>query len=137
MLLSNTTGSLTGAVPLSVDFDSPVDYFVFIFQILFATTAVLIAAPVGIAIFSTRALRLQNRFLTGGGLTFRNEATNPFAILARLSAVCTPAVYLWGSPALREATVRTVWGRVCPRCRRRVGSCSVKGDGRQRPLKIH
>nr|XP_046242087.1 kappa-type opioid receptor-like [Scatophagus argus] len=313
MLLSNTTGSQTGAVPLSVDFDSPVDYFVFIFQILFATAAVLIAGTVVIGISATRALRLQNRFifmlntsicdtlvgfsvfylglfdvqegypsrngtyyvlpsllginimtflfaqfdryfavchpfiysrfitrqfviciniycwlynfahliarnliplsksiqlyvfsivflqlivltkvvmtiklyviaryqverdppsaekdskkeslriiifvvisflvlwcpsfvnivlrfLTGGGLTFRNEATNPFAILARLSAVCTPAVYLWGSPALREATVRTVWGRVCPRCRRRVGSCSVKGDGRQRPLKIH
>nr|XP_046243948.1 uncharacterized protein LOC124058576 isoform X2 [Scatophagus argus] len=111
MLLSNTTGSLTGAVPLSVDFDSPVDYFVFIFQILFATAAVLIAGTVVIGISATRALRLQNR----------------------MNAVCTPAVYLWGSPALREATVRTVWGRVCPRCRRRLGSChrkdQSKGDG--------
>ncbi|CAB1420075.1 unnamed protein product [Pleuronectes platessa] len=59
------------------------------------------------------------RLIVGRGLVFRNEATNPFAIMARLNAVCTPAVYLWGSPALREATVRTVWGRVCPRCRRR------------------
>ncbi|GLD47628.1 G-protein coupled receptor 183-like protein, partial [Lates japonicus] len=55
----------------------------------------------------------------GGGLTFRNEATNVFAIMARLNAVCTPSVYIWGSPALREAMMRTVWGRLCPRCKRR------------------
>ncbi|XP_036069295.1 olfactory receptor 4K17-like [Oryzias melastigma] len=61
------------------------------------------------------------KYVTGGGLVFRNEATNPFAILARFSAVCTPSVYLWGSPVLRSATVRTVWGRVCPKCSRRVG----------------
>ncbi|XP_049433668.1 trace amine-associated receptor 2-like [Epinephelus fuscoguttatus] len=59
------------------------------------------------------------RFVGGGGLTFRNEATNLFAIMARLNAVCTPSVYIWGSPALREAMVRTVWGRVCPRCKAR------------------
>ncbi|XP_054467792.1 mu-type opioid receptor-like [Anoplopoma fimbria] len=68
------------------------------------------------------------RFVLGGGLTFRNEATNVFAIMARFNAVCTPSVYIWGSPALREALVRTVWGRVCPRCKTRVGSCHVKGD---------
>ncbi|KAM9360417.1 uncharacterized protein ABDE67_001028 [Symphorus nematophorus] len=295
MLLSNTTDSLTGGVPLSVDFNSPVDYLIFIFQILFATTSVLVAGPVVIAILATRALRLQNRFIfmlntsicdtlvgfsvyylglfdvqegfpsrngtyhvlpsllgvnivaflfaqfdryfavchpfmytrfitrrvvisanvycwfhvyahsimfnflplsisiqlyvfsivslqvivltkvvmtiklyviaryqlerdppsaekdnnkeslriiifvvisflvlwypsfvnivlrlvVRGGLTFRNEATNLFAIMARFNAVCTPAVYLWGSPALREAMLRTVWGRVCPRCKRR------------------
>nr|XP_046243949.1 uncharacterized protein LOC124058576 isoform X3 [Scatophagus argus] len=54
-------------------------------------------------------------------------------VTSGMNAVCTPAVYLWGSPALREATVRTVWGRVCPRCRRRLGSChrkdQSKGDG--------
>ncbi|KAM9743530.1 uncharacterized protein ACNS7B_011013 [Menidia menidia] len=59
------------------------------------------------------------RFVSGGGLAFRNEATNLFAILARFNAVCTPSVYIWGSPALREATVKTVWGRVCWRCKRR------------------
>lgn len=59
------------------------------------------------------------RLLMGRGLTFRNEATNPFAILARLNALCTPLVYLRGSPALREATVRTVWVRVCPKRRKR------------------
>ncbi|CAL8250835.1 unnamed protein product [Boreogadus saida] len=53
------------------------------------------------------------------GLNFVNEALNPFATLARLSAVCTSAVYVWGSPALREAMRRTVWGRVCPKCNRR------------------
>ena len=57
------------------------------------------------------------RLLFRGGLTFRNEATNLFAIMARLNAVCTPSVYIWGSPALREAMLRTVWGRVCPRCK--------------------
>uniref|UniRef100_UPI0037E9BB72 rhodopsin-like n=1 Tax=Semicossyphus pulcher TaxID=241346 RepID=UPI0037E9BB72 len=59
------------------------------------------------------------KFVLGRGVDFRNEATNVFAILARLNALCTPSVYIWGSPALRDATVRTVWGRVCPRCKRR------------------
>ncbi|XP_044051040.1 G-protein coupled receptor 183-like [Siniperca chuatsi] len=304
MLLSNTTGSKTGGVALSVEFDSPGDYFIFIFQIVFATTTVLVAGTVVIGILATRALYLQNRFIfmlntsicdtlvgvsvyylglfdvqegypsrngtynvlpsllgvniltflfaqfdryfavcypffysrfitrqfviginifcwvynfahllarnllplskaiqlyvfsivffqlivltkvvmtiklyvtarfqverdppsaekdnkkeslriiifvvisflvlwcpsfvniiirfvVGAGLTFRNEATNLFAIMARLNAVCTPAVYIWGSPALRKATMRTVWGRVCPRCKRRVGSCHGKED---------
>ncbi|XP_032372106.1 ovarian cancer G-protein coupled receptor 1 [Etheostoma spectabile] len=60
------------------------------------------------------------RFMVGGGLTFRNEATNPFAIMARFNAVCTPSVYIWASPTLRQAMARTVWGRLCPRCKRRV-----------------
>ncbi|KAI9537000.1 hypothetical protein NQZ68_029128 [Dissostichus eleginoides] len=68
------------------------------------------------------------RFIGVGGLRFRNEATNLFAIMARFNAVCTPSVYIWGSPALREAMVKTVWGRVCPRCKRRVGSIHGKGD---------
>ena len=295
MLLTNMTDSVRGGVPLSVDFDSPEDYFLFIFQILFATTTVLVAGTVVIGISATKALRIQNRFIfmlntsicdtlvgfsvyylglfdvqesypsrngtynalpsllgvniltflfaqfdryfavcypfiysrfitrhvviciniycwvysfahllarnllpvskamelyvfsiiffqlivftkvimtiklyviaryqlerdppsaereskkeslkiiifvvisflvlwcpsfvniiikfvVGGGLTFRNEATNLFAILARFNAVCTPSVYIWGSPALREAVVKTVWGRVCPRCKRR------------------
>ncbi|XP_075955208.1 uncharacterized protein LOC142957353 [Anarhichas minor] len=58
------------------------------------------------------------RQLTRKGLRFRNEATNLFASMARLNALVTPAVYIWGSPALREAVWRTVWRRVCP-CRRR------------------
>ncbi|XP_069563809.1 kappa-type opioid receptor-like [Brachyistius frenatus] len=298
MLLSNMTDSVSGGVPFSVDFDSPEDYFIFIFQILFATTTVLVAGTVVIGISATRALRLQNRyifmlntsicdtlvgfsvyylglfdvqegypsrngtynvlpsllgvniltflfaqfdryfavchpfiysrfitrhvviginincwvysfahllarnvlpiskamqlyvfsivffqiivltkmvmtiklyavaryqlekdppsaereskkeslriiifvvisflvlwcpsfvnilirFVGGGGLTSRNEATNLFAIMARFNALCTPSVYIWGSPALREAVMKTVWRRVCPRCRRRVGS---------------
>lgn len=295
MLVSNLTGSVSGGVPLSVKFDSPQDYFIFIFQVLFATTTVLLAGPVVISILATRELRLQNRFvfmlntsvcdtlvglsvyylclfdvqegypsrngtynvlpsflginittflfaqfdryfavchpffysrfitrrlvisvnifcwvnnfaqvlarnllplskaielfvfsiiflqvivvikvvmtiklyivarfqverdppssdkenkkeslriiifavitflvlwspsfvniilrlMFGQGLTFRNEATNLFAIMARFNAVCTPSVYIWGSPALKEAMMRTVWGRVCPRCRSR------------------
>lgn len=295
MLLSNITDSLTAGVPLSVDFSSPVDFLIFIFQILFATAAVFVAGPIVITIFANRELRRQNRFIfmlntsicdtligfsvyyvglfdvqegypsrngtynmlnyllgvnlmtflaaqfdryfavchpfvyarfitrrvvisanfccwlyvysqalisiflplskatqmyvfgiitfqlivftkvvmtiklyvvarfqlereppsaekesnkeslriiifvvisflllwcpsfvniilrlvVGRGLTFRNDATNLFAIMARFNAVCTPAVYLWGSPTLRKATVRTVWGRLCPRCNSR------------------
>ncbi|XP_072289982.1 uncharacterized protein [Eucyclogobius newberryi] len=55
----------------------------------------------------------------GQGLSFRNEATNLFAIMARFSAVVTPTIYMWGSPALRQALVRVVWGRLCPHCRHR------------------
>ena len=294
MPLSNTTGSGYGGISLSVTFESPVDYFIFIFHMLFATTTVLTAGSVAIAILATRALHMQNRFifmlntsicdtlvgfsvyylclfdvqegfpsrngtnnllptllgvnvmtflfaqfdryfaicqpfaytrfftrsviicvnvycwlhvyvhgvagyflpfsksvqvyvfsilslqvvvftkivlnvklfiivryqierdppsaekenqkeslrmiifvvllfqllwgpsfinivlrlLIGRGLTFRNEATNPFSILARFSALCTSLVYLWGSPALRRAMVRTVWARVCPKWRK-------------------
>ncbi|XP_074495359.1 sphingosine 1-phosphate receptor 3-like [Sebastes fasciatus] len=307
MLLPNITAS--GGVPLSVNFDSPEDYLIFLFQLVFATTAVLVAGPVVITILATRALRLQNRFLfmlntsicdtlvgfsvyylglfdvqegypsrngtynllpsllgvnimtflfaqfdryfavchpyiytryisrrvvisanvycwlqvygqnialsfvplskalevyvlgivslqiivltkvamtiklyvvaryqldrdppsaerdsnkeslriivfvvitflllwspsfvniiirfvaRDDGLKFRNEATNVFAIMARLNAVSTPSVYIWGSPALREAMRRTVWSRVCPRCNnRRVVSCHGKGGTKQ------
>ncbi|XP_016898347.1 uncharacterized protein LOC107990236 [Cynoglossus semilaevis] len=292
----NATNPVAGTVPLAVDFDSPEDYFIFIFQLVFATTAVLTAGPIVVTILSTRALRLQNRFvfmlntsisdtlvglsvyylglfdvqegypyprngsynilpsllgvnlitflfaqfdryfavchpfvytryvtrrviisanvycwfhiyghllivvflplsnairmyvftiislqavvltkiimtiklyvvaryqltreppgedrenkkesliimifvvssflvlwspsfvnitlrlMLGKGVTFRNEATNVFAIMARLNAVSTPAVYLWGSPRLRKATMRTVWGKVCQRCKTR------------------
>ncbi|XP_061116790.1 somatostatin receptor type 4-like [Conger conger] len=52
--------------------------------------------------------------LTRHGLKFRNEATNLFAIMARLNALSTPALYIWGSPALRRAVKKTVWQRVCP-----------------------
>ncbi|XP_022063510.2 G-protein coupled receptor 183-like [Acanthochromis polyacanthus] len=295
MLLSNITHSLTAGVPLAVNFDSPVEYLIFIFQILFATTAVLLSGPVVVTILVTRTLYLQNRFIfmlntslcdtlvgfsvyylglfdvqegfpsrngtynllpsllgvnimtflfaqfdryfavchpfiysrfvrrwmvvfanvycwchvysqtivmvflplskaiqmyvlsivslqlivltkvamtiklyvvaryqlardppsaereskkeslriiifavitflllwypsfvnivlrlaLGVGLNFRNQATNLFAVLARFNAVSTPAVYLWGSPALRRAMLWTVWARVCPRCKRR------------------
>ncbi|XP_060895326.1 G-protein coupled receptor 183-like [Labrus mixtus] len=68
------------------------------------------------------------RFTSGRGLTFRNDATNLFAIMARLNALCTPSVYIWGSPALRDATVRTVWGRVCARCKRRYAKITIMLD---------
>ncbi|XP_068167170.1 G-protein coupled receptor 183-like [Antennarius striatus] len=313
MLLSNRSGSMTAGIPLSVDFDSLEDFLIFIFQILFATTAVLVAGPVAITILATRRLRLQNRFifmlntsiadtlvglsvyylglfdvqegypsrngtynmlpsllgvnvltflfaqfdryfavchpflyarfisrqvviavnvycwlhiygqttlliflplsksiqlyvfgvvclqvfvitkvimtiklfviakyqlekdppgaekeskkesirilifvvisflvlwgpsfvniilrvLMGRGLKFRNEATNLFAIMARFSAVCTPGMYMWGSPILREAIVRKVWGRMCPRCKKRVGSCSLQPGVKRRSQEAH
>ncbi|XP_060927899.1 G-protein coupled receptor 15-like [Limanda limanda] len=61
------------------------------------------------------------RQMTTGGLRFRNEATNLFAILARLNALVTPALYIWGSPALRGAVWVTVWRRICPARRARIG----------------
>ncbi|XP_061586238.1 C5a anaphylatoxin chemotactic receptor 1-like [Cololabis saira] len=54
------------------------------------------------------------RQLTRKGLRSRNEATNLFATMARLNALVTPAVYIWGSPALRAAVWTAVWRRVCP-----------------------
>ncbi|XP_026176910.1 G-protein coupled receptor 15 [Mastacembelus armatus] len=54
------------------------------------------------------------RQFTKNGLKFRNEATNVCAILARLNALVTPTLYIWGSPALRAAVWGTVWRRVCP-----------------------
>ncbi|XP_034025475.1 C5a anaphylatoxin chemotactic receptor 1-like [Thalassophryne amazonica] len=67
-----------------------------------------------LVLWSPSFVNIILRLLFRRGLTFRNEATNPFAIMARLNAVCTPAVYMRGSPALREAVIRTVWARVCP-----------------------
>ncbi|KAI4899329.1 hypothetical protein NFI96_001479 [Prochilodus magdalenae] len=52
------------------------------------------------------------------GLVFRNEATNAFAIMARMNALGTPALYLWGSPALRASVWRAVWSKVLPECTR-------------------
>ncbi|XP_036436975.1 G-protein coupled receptor 183 [Colossoma macropomum] len=46
------------------------------------------------------------------GLVFRNEATNAFAIMARVNALSTPALYLWGSPTLRASVWRAGWGKV-------------------------
>ncbi|XP_015238048.1 PREDICTED: trace amine-associated receptor 3-like [Cyprinodon variegatus] len=83
-----------------------------------------------LALWCPSFVNITIKFFTGGGLVFRNEATNLFAILARLNSVCTPTVYIWGSPALRKATMRTVWGRVCPRCSRRVGSCPKADPGK-------
>ncbi|XP_049339580.1 trace amine-associated receptor 7e-like [Astyanax mexicanus] len=54
------------------------------------------------------------RQVSRSGLVFRNEATNAFAIMARLNAVSTPAVYLRGSPALRAAVWRAGWSKVLP-----------------------
>lgn len=64
MRLSNMTESLGRAVPLSVDFNKPEDYFIFIFQILFATTTVMTAGTVVIGILSTRAFMLNTILLT-------------------------------------------------------------------------
>lgn len=79
---------------------------------------IIVVVLIFLLLWGPSFVNIALRLLMGQGLTFRNEATNPFAILARFSAVCTSLVYLWGSPGLREATVRTVWARVCPKWKR-------------------
>ncbi|XP_059192720.1 probable glycoprotein hormone G-protein coupled receptor [Centropristis striata] len=50
-------------VPLSVDFDSPGDYFLFIFHVLVGTSTVIVAGSVACGIIKTNALLRQNRFI--------------------------------------------------------------------------
>lgn len=61
-------------------------------------------------------VNIMVRYLSSAGLRFRNEATNVFAIMARFNALSTPALYIWGSPALHAAVKRTVWSKVCTVC---------------------
>ncbi|KAL3975560.1 T-complex protein 1 subunit alpha [Sarotherodon galilaeus] len=72
-----------------------------------------------LVLWSPSFVNITVKLMRGGGLNFRNEATNFFAIMARFNALFTPSVYIWGSPALREAAIKTVWGKVCPKCSRR------------------
>ncbi|KAM9391446.1 uncharacterized protein KZ484_002917 [Pholidichthys leucotaenia] len=81
-------------------------------------TILIVVVTTFLVLWTPSFLNIILRLLVGKGLTFRNEATNPFAIMARGNAVCTPAMYVWGSPALRKAVVRTVWARLCPRCKK-------------------
>ncbi|KAJ7993876.1 hypothetical protein DPEC_G00259240 [Dallia pectoralis] len=74
-----------------------------------------------LALWAPSFVNIIVRQLTYGGLKFRNEATNVFAIMARCNAVVTPALYIWGSPALRNAVWRAVWGRVCLKRKGRIG----------------
>ncbi|KAJ8263715.1 hypothetical protein COCON_G00161720 [Conger conger] len=78
--------------------------------------------------------------LTPGTITvssppLQNEATNLFAIMARFNALTTPAVYVWGSPALREAVRTAVWGRVCAKRTARFGA--DPGGGEKHLPKTH
>ena len=50
-------------VPLCVDFDSPGDYFLFIFHILAGVSTVMVAGSVACGIIKTSALLRQNRFI--------------------------------------------------------------------------
>ncbi|XP_033903033.3 G-protein coupled receptor 183-like [Acipenser ruthenus] len=50
-------------VPLAVAFDSPGDFAIFILNILIATTIVIVAGSVVIAILCTKSLRTENRFI--------------------------------------------------------------------------
>ena len=69
-----------------------------------------------LTLWSPSFVNIIVRQLTKGGLRFGNEATNLFAIMARFNALVTPALYIWGSPALRAAVWKTMWRSVCP-CR--------------------
>uniref|UniRef100_W5M267 G-protein coupled receptors family 1 profile domain-containing protein n=1 Tax=Lepisosteus oculatus TaxID=7918 RepID=W5M267_LEPOC len=52
--------------------------------------------------------------MTRSRYMFKNNASDPLAMMIRFTSTCTPGLYIWGSPALREAVLKTVWGRVCP-----------------------
>ncbi|XP_072290249.1 uncharacterized protein [Eucyclogobius newberryi] len=78
-----------------------------------------------LVLWSPSFVNILLRYFTDG-VTFRNEATNIFAIMARFNSLCTPSVYIWGSPALRQVLVHAVWGRVCPRCNRRYSNSNSK-----------
>ncbi|MBN3311670.1 GP183 protein, partial [Atractosteus spatula] len=52
--------------------------------------------------------------MTGSRYMFTNNASDPLGMVIRLTSTCTPGLYIWGSPALREAVLKTVWGRLCP-----------------------
>ncbi|XP_069038439.1 G-protein coupled receptor 15-like [Lepisosteus oculatus] len=52
--------------------------------------------------------------MTGSRYMFKNNASDPLGLMIRFTSTCTPGLYIWGSPALREAVLKTVWGRVCP-----------------------
>ncbi|KAI4905632.1 hypothetical protein NFI96_000319 [Prochilodus magdalenae] len=58
-------------------------------------------------------VNIMVRYLSSGGLRFRNEATNAFAIMARFNALSTPALYIWASPTLRHAVWVHVWRKGC------------------------
>ncbi|KAM6965459.1 uncharacterized protein FYW47_007811 [Aplochiton taeniatus] len=64
-------------------------------------------------LWSPSFVNIVLRLVIRQGVVFENEAKNVFAIMARLNALCTPSVYIRGSPALREAMMKTVWGKVC------------------------
>ncbi|XP_069038438.1 G-protein coupled receptor 183-like [Lepisosteus oculatus] len=57
--------------------------------------------------------------MTGSRYMFTNTASDPLGLMIRFTSTCTPGLYIWGSPALREAVLKTVWGRVCPLPRKR------------------
>nr|XP_015221361.1 PREDICTED: G-protein coupled receptor 183-like [Lepisosteus oculatus] len=57
--------------------------------------------------------------LTRSRYIFTNNASDPLSMMIRFTSTCTPGLYIWGSPALREAVLKTVWGRVCPPLRKR------------------
>ncbi|XP_017267677.1 tachykinin-like peptides receptor 86C [Kryptolebias marmoratus] len=55
--------------------------------------------------------------MSGAFNIFRNDAVNPYKILSRSNALCTPSLYLWASPSLRAAVWETVWSKICCCCK--------------------
>ncbi|TRY97054.1 hypothetical protein DNTS_001461 [Danionella cerebrum] len=65
-----------------------------------------------LVLWSPSFVNISVKYVTKKGLYFQNEATNLFAIMARFNAITTPALYLWGSPALRAAVWKTTWSKI-------------------------
>ncbi|XP_069038437.1 sphingosine 1-phosphate receptor 3-like [Lepisosteus oculatus] len=72
-----------------------------------------------LALWTPRFYYIMVIQLTGSRYMFRNYASDPFSMMIRFTATSTPGLYIWGSPALREAVLKTVWGRICPPLRKR------------------
>lgn len=68
-----------------------------------------------LALWAPSFVNISVKYVTKSGLWFKNEATNLFAIMARFNALSTPALYIWGSPALRAAVWNSVWSKILKR----------------------
>ncbi|XP_069038440.1 allatostatin-A receptor-like [Lepisosteus oculatus] len=64
--------------------------------------------------------------LTRSRYMFNNNASDPLSMMLRFTSTCTPGLYIWGSPALRESVLKTVFGGVCPPLKKRIGPDSKR-----------
>nr|XP_015221362.1 PREDICTED: G-protein coupled receptor 183-like [Lepisosteus oculatus] len=72
-----------------------------------------------LALWSPRFYYILVVQMTRSRYIFKNNASDPLSMMIRFTATSTPGLYIWGSPALREVVLKTVWGRVCPVLRKR------------------
>lgn len=64
--------------------------------------------------WSPAFVNITIKLMTGGGLNFRNEGTNLFAIMARFNALFTPSVYIWGESGSERSRDKDCVGESVP-----------------------